>query len=254
LFAMAKRLHPFCVVAALASFHTTAQAQSVGDVAAAGALQASHIGALTPLMSPAMIRRTLNGAQLGLRYGLRDEPGLRTHSVAGTGIFAMGLNSSVAITAGVADADCMDGCSPALLLGIGADMRVFERGDVLTRGSIFTLVVSGDVGYAEIKPSDNDALGLGIGAPMTLVLGADRAGWRLTSFFTPVFGIGQLNGLICPDFGPCNDSASGTRIVLGGGVGLWSPMSSVSASVGINQVMADAARPVFGVSVVIGGR
>jgi hypothetical protein len=165
----------------------------------------------------------------------------------------MGLNSSVAFTAGVADADC-NGCSPALLLGIGADMRVYERGDVLSVGSIFTLAVSGDVGYAEVKPTDSDALGLGIGAPMTLVFGADRSGWRLTSFFTPVFGIGRLNGLVCPGIGPCDESASGTRILLGGGVGLWSPLSSVSASLGINQVMADEARPVYGVSVVIGGR
>lgn len=228
-------------------------AQTVEDFAAAEALQASHIGALTPIMTPAMIRRTLNGAQLGLRYGLRDQPGLRTHSVAGSGIFAMGLNSSVAITAGVADTDC-NGCSPALLLGVGADMRVFERGDVLSAGSIFTLAVSGDVGYAEVKPADSDALALGVGVPATLVFGADRAGWRLTSFFTPVFGIGRLNGLICPGIGPCDDSASGTRILLGGGIGLWSPTSSVSASIGINQVIADEARPVYGVSVVIGGR
>lgn len=242
------------IAAALASLPCIATGQTPDGFAAVTALQASHIGALTPLMTPAMVRRTLNGAQLGLRYGLHDQPGLRTHSVAGSGIFAMGLNSSVAITAGVSDADCDVGCSPALLLGIGADMRVFQRGDVLSAGSIFTLAVSGDVGYAEVKPDDSDALGLGVGAPMTLIFGADRAGWRLTSFFTPVFGIGQLNGFICPGLGPCDGSASGTRILLGGGVGLWSPTSSVSASIGINQAMADQARPVYGVSVVIGGR
>ena len=244
---------PLIAIAVLAAPARLLVAQTVGTMAAAEALQASHIGALTPLMTPAMIRRTLDGAQLGVRYGLRDQPGTRTHTVAGSGIFAMGLNSSATMTAGVADSDCA-GCSPALLLGVGADMRVYERGDVLSVGSIFTVAVSGDVGYARIKPSDSDALGLGVGAPITLVFGADRAGWRLTSFVTPSFGIGRVNGLVCLQIGPCEENASGTRIVLGGGIGLWSPLSSVSASLGINQVMVAEARPVYGVSVVIGGR
>lgn len=250
---MIPRVRSFIAIALLGSLPGTTHAQSIGDLWAAEALLSTHIGGLTPLMSPAMIRRTLNGAQLGLRYGLRDQPGQRTHTVAGSGIFAMGLNSSVTFTAGVADAEC-NGCTPALLLGIGADMRVFERGDMLSAGSIFTLAVSGDVGYARINPSELDGLGIGIGAPMTLVFGADRASWRLTTFFAPVFGIGQVSGLTCPSIGPCDGRESGTRILLGGGVGLWSPMSSISASLGINQVMVDEARPVYGVSVVIGGR
>jgi hypothetical protein len=229
-------------------------AQSLGGRAAAQALSATHIGGLTPLMTPSMIRRTLNGAQLGVRYGLREESATRIHTVAGSAIFAVGLQSSVALTAGTSDAECAN-CSPAIVLGLGGDMRVFERGDFLVGGSNFTLAVNGDFGYAKQSIVDNQSvIALGVGAPMTLVFGADRQGMRVVTFFTPVFGVGQMNDLVCFGGPPCDDTESGTRILLGGGVGIWSPLSSISASIGVNQVMIDQARPVFGVSVVVGGR
>jgi hypothetical protein len=226
-------------------------AQSTGDQNAFTALSGTHIGALTPLMSPAMIRRTLNGSQLAIRYGLRDEPGIRSHAIAGTALFAVGLESSVALTAGVADADCAT-CSPKLLLGAGGDMRIFERGDVLAAGSSFTLAVSGDIGYGQ-PPSVEHAFALGVGAPATLVFGATREGMRVATFFTPVFGIGNISAG-CPVIPGAQCENSGTRFVLGGGIGLWNPLSSVSASLGVNQVMLTNARPVFGVNVILGGR
>ena len=231
-------------------------AQDFSHRAAAQALSATHIGGLTPLMTPSMIRRTLNGAQLGVRYGLREEPGrgTRMHMVAGSAIFAVGLQSSVALTAGTSDAECTN-CTPAIVLGLGGDMRVFERGDLLVAGSSFTVAVNGDFGYARQSLADNQSvIALGVGAPMTLVLGADRQGMRVATFFTPVFGVGQLNDLVCLGGPPCDTTESGTRILLGGGIGIWNPLSSISASLGINQVMIGGAHPVFGVSVVVGGR
>src|SRR4051812_16311510 len=104
-------------------------AQTNGDVRAFTALRASHIGALTPILTPAMMGRTLTGAQLGLRYGLRDESSVKTQTVAASGLFAIGMQSSLTLTAGVSDADCFD-CTPALLLGLGGDMRIYQGGDV----------------------------------------------------------------------------------------------------------------------------
>jgi len=240
-----------CVLLVALAF--AARAQSVNDRFASQALRASHLGALTPLMTPSMIRRTVSGAQLGIRYGLMDEQGQRTHAIAGSGILAVGLASSVTLTAGVTDSEC-SGCAPGLILGLGGDMRVFERADVVASGSTFTIAVGGDFGYAaQASNTDQSALALGIGAPMTLVFGGNREGMRIVPYFAPVFGVGQVNDVICIA-DPCDKSPSGTRVVLGGGLGIWNPISSISASVGVNQVMINSARPVFGVNVIVGGR
>ena len=222
---------------------------SAGELRAFEALRASHVGALTPIMTPAMLHRTLNGAQFGIRYGLRDESGVRTQAVAGSVLFGIGLQSSVTGTAGVADADCVD-CTPALMLGIGGDMRLYEGGEVAGGGSSLTVSVSGDLGYAQIRP--DNAWVLAVGAPITLSLGSGgRDGLRFVPYLTPTFGVGQTSAP-CPGFMVCEQS--GTRWVIGGGLGVWNPMSSVSASIGVNQVVLSGAKPVFGVNVTFGGR
>lgn len=243
---------PFCVglfVVPLAPI-VRADAQT-GEQRAFTALRASHVGALTPIMTPAMISRTLNGAQLGIRYGLRDESGVRTQSVAVAGMFGIGLESSFSLHAGVSDQNCV-GCSPALMLGVGGDMRVVERGDAIGSGSTLSIAVSGDLGYAQLKPGTAYALGLGIGAPMTLSFGAATQGMRIAPYFTPVFGVGSTSGACPVGFSQCEDNS--IRWILGGGIGAWNPLSSVSATLGINQVMITGARPVFGINVIIGGR
>lgn len=237
------------IAVALTTFGSASAAQTTeADVRAAVALRATHIASLTPMMTPAMISRRLNGAQLALRYGLLDESGVRTQAVAASGMFLVGLQSSVSLTAGVNDADCT-GCSPALMLGAGADMRIMDAPNVL--GGALSVAVSGDVGYAQLKPGSEHALALGIGAPVTLSIGGGGSqGLRFVPFFTPVFGVGETST-------PCflvSCQRSGTRFVLGGGIGVWNPISNLSASIGINQVVISGAQPVFGVNVVLGGR
>ena len=222
---------------------------TVGDQRAFVALRASHLGAVTPMLTPAMLGRTLNGGQLGLRYGLRDEAGVRTQAVAGSASFGLGLQSGMTLTAGVTDADCVD-CTPAMLLGIGGDMRIYQGADVMGDGSSLTLGVSGEFGFAQLKP--NHGFVLGVGAPIALSLGGGgREGLRVVPYFTPMFGIGQTSAP-CPGLMVCDQS--GTRWVLGGGIGVWNPISSVSASLGINHVVLSGAKPVFGVNVAFGGR
>ena len=220
-----------------------------GDLFAAAALASTPIGALTPLMSPSMVGRTLDGAQLGLRYGHRGDGSIHTHSIAGSVIFSAGLKSSLSLTAGVRDATCT-GCSPRLMLGAGGDMRLYEGGDIAGSGSGLAVSLSGDLGYGRAF-GDDDAYSLGIGAPVTLSLaGSGRDAMHIVPFFSPVVGIGQTS---CPT-GLSNCERSGVRMVLGGGVGLWNPMTSVSASLGVNQVVREGENPVFGINVVFGGR
>ena len=230
-----------------------ARTQSVpeGTARAFEALQLTHIGGLTPLMTPAMVGRRLNGAQLGLRYGLRNDGQFRTQSVAAAGIFALGMRSTVTLNAGVVDRDCIQ-CNAGLMAGLGADARVYEGGDPLGTGSSITVGLSGEVGYAQDRLNDADAFAIGFGAPVTLSFATgNRESMHVVPYFTPVFGIGSLNSP-CPLLGDC--TKSGTRWVLGGGVGVWNPMTSVSASIGVNRVMLSDARTVFGINVVFGGR
>jgi hypothetical protein len=226
-----------------------ADAQSTSERSALIALRGTPIGSLSPIMTPAMVSRRLNGAQLGIRYGLRDEGNVRSQAVAGSVIVGLGLESSASLTAGVIDADCLN-CSPDLMLGLAGDMRVFERGDVAASGSSFSIAISGDLGYGRPEEAEH-VISLGVGAPMTLSFGATPEGMRIAPFFTPVFGIGSISAP-CPVLLPCENS--GTRFVLGGGIGFWNPISSISASIGVNHVMTDGAQPLFGVNVLIGGR
>jgi hypothetical protein len=243
------------VMVSLAAIAATLPAQSVDDALAASALRHTDIGALAPLVSPAMSERRLNGAQMGLRYALVDEHNVRTNSYAVSALFAPNLESSVSITAGITDDDC-NGCDASVLLGLGGDMRVYEGGDLAT-GSALTIGVSGDVGFAQIRTTDQRALALGVGVPITLSYATGgRDGLHVSPYFTPVFGVGQIAGS-CSITNPVPTSCatgSGTRFLLGGGVGVWNPTSNLSASIGVNQVIITGAQPVFGINVVLGGR
>jgi hypothetical protein len=227
------------------------------DERAFAALRSSHIGALTSLLTPAMLRRRLNGAQLGIRYGLRDENGLRTQAIAASAIFPAGVQTSVTLTAGVLNTNC-NGCEGALLLGAGSDLRVAEMGDVVRGGSLLSVGVSGDLGFAQLKPQSEYAITLGIGLPITLSIASGARGMRFAPYFTPVFGVGETS-TACPTVpivpgSSMNCDKSGVGLVLGGGIGVWNPESGVAASIGINQVVHAGAQPVFGINVILGGR
>ena len=234
-----------------------AASQSPQDARAFVALRTTHIGALTPMLGPAMAGRQLNGAQLGIRYGFNREEitggHVGTHAIAGSGIFAAGLTGNWSLHAGVSDADC-EGCSPEMMLGIGGEMRVFEFGDFLAAGASLHVGVSGDAGYSRLQSAGTtyDAVALGVGAPLALTMsGGATTGMRIVPYLTPALGIGQIND--CGAGAP-GESCSGTRFVLGGGIGFWNPLTSVSASLGANQVFYPGQSPVFGVNVTFGGR
>ena len=237
-------------VFAIASAPGVARAQEVTEWAGA-AIAASPIGALTPLMSPSMIGRSLDGAQLALRYGLEwvtDTP-VSPYGLAATGIFALGLKSTVSITAGLRDANC-DGCHARLMLGAAGDMRVYETSEFVGNGSGIALSVSGEVGYGSAF-GEEDAFALGVGTPLTFSFATgDRDALRIAPFIVPVFGVGQTS---CPAGLP-DCGQSGSRLVLGGGVAVWNPMTNISASVGFNRVMQEGEKTIYGVNIVLGGR
>ncbi|HMC57243.1 MAG TPA: hypothetical protein VKH19_18835 [Gemmatimonadaceae bacterium] len=238
------------IAVALAGLASSAAGQNEGDTRAAVALQSTPLGAFAPLMSPSMIMRRLNGAQLGLRYGLKYDNNVNAQAVAANVTWVAGLQSSITLNAGVLDADC-SACAPALLLGAGADMRIAEFGDAAGDASQLTISVGGDMGYAQLKPGNDYALALGVSAPVTLSLGSGgRDGLRFVPYFTPTFGVGETS-TACQ---PVSCSRNGTRFMFGGGLGVWNPTSNLSASIGISQVMISGAQAVYGVNVAFGGK
>jgi hypothetical protein len=208
----------------------TALAQD--DIFAAAALAATPIGALTPLMSPSMVGRRLNSAQFALRYGQRRDGSTNTFGIAASTLFAVSLKSSVSLTAGVRATNAPLNNNPRLMLGVGGDMRIYEGGEIAGAGSGLGL--------------EDHAYALGVGVPVTVSLATGgRQGLHVVPFFSPLFGVGQVKG---------DTSQSGTRVVLGGGIGVWNPLTSVSASLGVNRVMRTGEKPVFGINVILGGR
>ncbi len=228
------------------------QTLPVGDLAderAFVALRFTHIGALAPLMTPAMVSRRRSGAQIGIRYAVREQDSLPTNSYALAGTLALGFQSSISATVGVNDAEC-DGCTPALMVGAGGDVRLYEAGD-RERGSSLTIAVSADIGYGDLNPTSESAFAAGVGLPLTVSFGATPNGFRVAPYFTPMFGFGSTTGECAVGFEDCDKS--GTLAVLGGGIGVWKPGGFVSASIGFSQVVLDGAAPVFGVNVMMGG-
>src|SRR5262245_27241862 len=129
------KLRAFALVPALASAMSVAAAQEPsGRFRAFTALNASELGALSPMMTPSMTQRKLNGVQWALRYGVRDSNDVVSSSVAGTVLFEIGMAASVYGTVGVRNVACEAGCEPQALAGVGGDMRVYQLGDVINRG------------------------------------------------------------------------------------------------------------------------
>ncbi|HEU4995045.1 MAG TPA: hypothetical protein VFT29_09495 [Gemmatimonadaceae bacterium] len=245
------RLRAFALVPALASAISAAGAQEQrGEFRAFTALNASELGALSPLMTPSMTQRKLNGAQYSLRYGVRDSMDIVSSSVAATVLLEIGMAASVYGTVGVRNVACEAGCEPQALAGIGGDMRLYQLGDVINRGSALTVAISGTAGYADL--THDNAWVFGVGAPIAVSFATGgKEGLRVVPYFRPLFGVGQTDAPCLVD----NDcDRSGTRWVLGGGVGVWNPMSNFSASIGISQVVFHNSHPLYGVNVTYGGR
>ncbi|HJQ21927.1 MAG TPA: hypothetical protein VJ867_16405 [Gemmatimonadaceae bacterium] len=242
------RLHALALGIAIGILASNVGAQDAGDLRAAIALRSTHIGALTPLLTPAMASRRLNGAQFGIRYGYLNESNITTQAIAAAAIFTVGLQSSVTLNAGVLDANCVQ-CSPAMMLGADADMRIADRAGFM--GGQLSVAVNGQAGYAQLKPGSDHAMALAVGVPFALSFGGGGSdGLRFAPFVTPSFGVGETSDPCA--FGGC--SQSGTRFLVAGGIGVWNPMSNISASIGINQTVISGAQPVFGVNVSVGGR
>ena len=230
---------------------TRAQLPSLGNnpdesaFAAWSALLGTPTGALAPLMTPTLAGSPARSAQLALRYGhsqgVNDLASLNNFAV--TALFPAGTGATISLTGGMIRPSC-DGCETHVMLSIGGDMALYSSplGPSSDAGR-FAMALNGEFGYG--KPEDATLLAGSVGLPFSLILGS-TAGMRFVPYVTPAFGFGSSN--------ESGSSVSGVRFLLGGGIGLHNPASTVSVHAGFQQIFISDAKMIFGLGLSIGGR
>ena len=220
-----------------------AQGPSVGDVAAYVALSTTPVGAMTPIVTSAMLGRIAKGYTITGQYGhLSDD-------VAGFNSFGAAISMPVS---GISLGGSFGFLSPSaqgsksnMMLGLNAESNLGAW--ALGAGkdaNLFTMSVRGDFGWA--NPDDGNggnvtSLALSAGAPFALVL--KNGDMTFAPFVTPGFGWGRLSAQ--------GASESGTRFMMGAGLGI-AHRNGWGVSAGMQKVFIDQGKTVFGLNVSYG--
>jgi len=235
------------VLTSLTSLGVAASAQaqtSVGDAAAYLALSTTPVGAMTPVVSSAMLGRIAKGYSITGQYGhLSDDVG---------GFNSFGASVSMPVS-GFSLGGSLGFMSPSaqgsksnLMLGANAETNLGAW--ALSEGknaNLFTMSLRGDLGWA--NPDDGSgnnsitALSLSAGAPFALVLKNGDMTWA--PFVTPGLGWGRLSAQ--------GASESGTRFMMGAGLGM-THRNGWGVSVGMQKVFIDQGKTVLGLNVSYG--
>ncbi len=243
-----KRLLVAGLVAAVAASDATAQ--TIDEQAVRTAIIRTPIGALSPMLTNTLLNRLQNGASLAMRYGYLSSGDFNetTNAFAVTGVLPAGLGSTLTLTGGV----ILNETSPVLgasetrgqlMLGVGGASRLggATRGNTAT-SPLWTVSLDGELGYGNSNPGTYFA-GY-VGAPIALVPRGE--GMQFVPFVTPGFAFAKnsANGT----------STNGSGLMVGGGLGIYNVMSSVTINVADQHQFMDGAKSVVGINVLIGGK
>jgi hypothetical protein len=217
---------------------------SEGDEAAWSALLGTPSGALPAIMTPTMVGVPLRAAQIAFRYGHmsggNDFADLNNFAI--TALFPAGTGATLSLTGGVIHPSC-DGCQNQVMLSLGGDMGLYSSplGPSSDAGRL-TISLNGEFGYG--KPPDGRLFAGTVGLPFALVLGSGSM--KFVPYVTPAFGFGSSS--------ESGSTVSGTRILLGGGIGLHNRESSVSVHAGFQQIFITDSKMLFGLALSLGGK
>lgn len=206
-------------------------AQDIGDVVAYAALISTPAAGLAPVPASYMTGERQTSVGLAARYGRLSDEGLTRNVVAADVTFPLGKGSA-GLVAGYLNNSC-DGCNGYFTAAAHAEAPLASAGSASS--GLFTAGLSGTLGVA--KPSGGTILSLSADLPLAVSVAAGRA--RIVPFIAPGFGFGRASG--------GGESESGTRFMLGGGVGLMDIAPGLGMSVGAKRVFLDGAKTVFGV-------
>jgi hypothetical protein len=107
--------------------------------------------------------------------------------------------------------------------------------------------VNGEFGFGKPRDVNHEFSGM-VGLPLALVIGATATGVHIVPFVTPEFGFGS------EDLGGNRPSQSGQAFMLGAGLALSNPSSSIGANLGLQHVFVDGAKTQIGITITLGGR
>ena len=237
-------------------------AQTIGDLAAYNALMLTPVGALPPIMTSSISGQVQRSAQFAIRYGYlsqdRRDPLIASgdvNSFGFSGVLPMGLGSTITLTGGVTSPDC-DRCDPGVMLSLGGDTRLTEVPFGSARDAArLTISLNGEFGFGQPKLPFRIVSSVwsgAVGLPIGLVSGGRNAGMRIVPFVTPAFGFGNTD--FDDDVVNFPDSESGSRFMLGGGVGIYNPTSSVVLNIGFQHVAIENGGTQIGFALMLGGR
>jgi hypothetical protein len=222
-----------------------AQGPSVGDIAGYVALSTTPVGAMTPVVSSAMLGRIAKGYSVTGQYGHVSDDALGFNSFGASismPLSGISLGGSLGFISPSAD-----GSKSNLMLGANAETNLGAWAlGAGKNANLFTLSARGDLGWANPDDgtgTDNSitALSFSAGAPLALVLKNGDMTWA--PFVTPGLGWGRLsaNGA----------SESGTRFMMGAGLGM-THRNGWGVSVGMQKVFIENGKTVFGLNLSYG--
>jgi hypothetical protein len=222
-----------------------AQGPSVGDAAAYVALSTTPVGAMTPIVTAAMLGRIPKGYSVAGQYGHLSDNGAGFNSFGASvsmPVSGFSLGGSLGMWSPSAQ-----GSKSNLMLGANAETNLgaWAIGDGKD-ANLFTMSVRGDLGWA--NPDDGTgtnnsitALSVSAGVPVALVL--KSGDMTFAPFVTPGFGWGRLSAT--------GASESGNRFMMGAGLGV-SNRNGWGVSVGMQKVFIDQGKTVFGLNLSYG--
>ena len=231
------------VLTSLASLGVAASAQAQGpstnDIAGYVALSGTPVGAMTPVVTSAMLGRIAKGYSVAGQYGhLSDNT---------TGFNSFGASISMPVS-GFTLGGSLGFFSPSaqgsksnMMLGLNAETNVgaWALGDGKD-ANLFTLSARGDFGWA--NPQDLGLLSFSAGVPFALVL--KSGDMTFAPFVTPGFGWGRIS--------PTGVSTiSGSRFMMGAGLG-FTHSNGWGVSLGMNKVFIDQGKTVLGLNLSYG--
>lgn len=242
-------LRPLALACAIAVAPSIANAQlidlapngpSQGDLAAYAALISTPSGAFAPLFTSTMAGIATTAPRFALRYGHIDESGVSVHDLGATVVIPASTNATLQLSGGVAHPSC-NGCDNQLMLSLGGDMNLYSAplGSRPSDGRV-TVGLSGELGYGKVN--DVSFVSGTVGLPFALPIGSGPL--KFAPYVVPAFGVGRT--------GANGTSDNGSRFMLGGGVGLFNPESSVSLSAGFQNIFINGGNMVFGIALSFG--
>ena len=237
------------VLTSLTSLGVAASAQaqtSLGDAAAYLALSTTPVGAMTPVVTSAMLGRIAKGYTVTGQYG-------HLSGDNGAGFNSFGASVSMPVS-GFSLGGSLGFMSPSgqgsksnLMLGANAETNLgaWALGEG-KNSNLFTLSARGDFGWANPDDgtgTDNSitALSMSASTPFALVIKNGDMTWA--PFVTPGFGWGRLSAT--------GASESGTRFMMGAGLGM-THRNGWGVSVGMQKVFIDQGKTVLGLNLSYG--